>query len=62
MFGSEVVRVNNWSGPETIAGRSIFNNGKTNQVFFSVELHRLNGNPDALKKLFDIVLNKEFNW
>ena len=62
MFSADVVRVNNWSGPETIGARTLFNNGKTNQVFISVELHRLNGDTDALKKLFDFVLNKEFNW
>ena len=59
---AEIVRVGNWSGPETVCGKSIYNNGKTNQVFFSIELNRLNGNPAALEKFFDFVLNKEFNW
>jgi hypothetical protein len=62
IMNAEITRVNNWSGPETVCGRSVFNNGLTNQVFVSVELHLLSKDRAALEKFFDFVLNKEFNW
>lgn len=52
----------NWQGPATICGRTVFTNGRTNQVFFSVELHKLNGDPQALEQLFERVLRHEFDW
>jgi len=36
------------------------NNGKLNQVFFSVQLWELNGNPQNLQALFNHILNVEF--
>jgi hypothetical protein len=51
-----------WPGPPTVCSRSVFANGRTNQVFFSIELHKLNGRPDALQNFFDWVLNEEFAW
>jgi hypothetical protein len=53
---------NPWPGPQTVCSRSVFANGRTNQVFFSVELHKLNGRPVALQNVFDWVLNQEFDW
>lgn len=52
----------NWVGPSNVAARSTFTNGRTNQVFFSIEMHRLNGDPDAVIQWFDRVFNQEFNW
>ena len=51
-----------WQGPATICGRTVFTNGRTNQVFFSVELHKLNGDSLALESLFNRVLRQEFDW
>lgn len=51
-----------WPGPQTVCSRSIYTNSRTNQVFFSIELHKLNGRPDALQSFFDWVLNEEFAW
>lgn len=51
-----------WTGPTTLAARALFTNGKTNQVFFSVELHKLSQDKVALNAFFDQVLNREFDW
>ncbi len=51
-----------WPGPPTVCSRSVYTNGLTNQVFFSIELHKLNGRPDDLQNFIDWVLNTEFNW
>ena len=49
-----------WEDTKIVAsGRRV--NGKLNQVFFSLQLWELNGNPSALQDLFDQILNKEFN-
>lgn len=50
-----------WVGPDVIAARRL-REGKVVQVFFSVELSKLNGNPAAMSNLFDQVLNTDFNW
>lgn len=50
-----------WKGPN-IVGAIRKQNGKTNQVFFSVELYRFDKDPVALNAIFDKVLNSEFNW
>jgi len=50
-----------WKGNDVI-GATREEAGKTKQVFFSVELYRLNKDPQALEKLFDRVLNTDFNW
>jgi hypothetical protein len=51
-----------WTGSTKIAARKTYSNGRTNLVFFSVELHILNGDAAALKATFNKVLNDEFNW
>jgi hypothetical protein len=50
-----------WTGPDVIAARRLRNN-KVVQVFFSVELQKLNGRPGAMTNLFDQILNSDFNW
>ncbi|MEO1450524.1 MAG: hypothetical protein AAFV07_13430 [Bacteroidota bacterium] len=62
LFKAEITPIQGWVGPETVAGRSLFSNGEPNQVFFSVELHKLNGDPDALKGLLSTILNEWFDW
>jgi hypothetical protein len=51
-----------WVGPGTLCGRTLYTNGRTNQVFWSVELHKLGGDPDALEAFFQQVLQVEFDW
>lgn len=62
VYSAQLQITGGWIGTSNIAGRSVFNNSKTNQVFFILELHKLNGNPAALSNLFDKILNEEFNW
>ncbi len=62
IYKGQIAKVNNWVGPTTIAARTVFSNGETNQVFFSLELHKLNQDLAALSQCFDVVLNQEFDW
>lgn len=54
--------VGTWTGTTKIAARKTYSNGRTNLVFFSAEMHLLNGNPTALSNTFSKILNDEFNW
>jgi hypothetical protein len=36
--------------------------GKTNLVFFTIEMAYLNGNRSALLSTFNKIINDEFNW
>ena len=62
LYNAQVKRVGGWSGPTTIAAIKTNSATQTNMVFFSIELHKLNGNPTALQNLFSQVLLNEFNW
>ncbi|TAE47445.1 MAG: hypothetical protein EAZ89_17950, partial [Bacteroidetes bacterium] len=62
LYNAQLTAVGGWTGPATIGGSSVFNNGQTNQVFVSVELHKLNGRPEALRNFLDTVLNDTFGW
>ncbi|MEZ4828949.1 MAG: hypothetical protein R3C61_22085 [Bacteroidia bacterium] len=59
---ANMVTTGGWTGPNVIAAKTTFDNGKTNQVFVSVELHKLQKNAPAISKFVDWVLNTEFNW
>lgn len=61
IYKAQVSAVSGWTGPRNVCARTATANG-TNQIFFSVELHKLNGNPQALEDFFDLVLNTEFAW
>lgn len=62
LYQVQLVSSRGWTGPNTVAAYTRFNNGRFNQVFFSVELHNFNGTPGTLTDLFDRVLNQEFDW
>ncbi|MEL7342447.1 MAG: hypothetical protein AAGM67_18340, partial [Bacteroidota bacterium] len=62
IYRGQISKVNDWVGPSTIAARTLFTNGETNQVFFSLELHKLNGDAAALTQCLDLILNEEFDW
>lgn len=49
-----------WRDPRHFAVRRVNAQGRTNLVFFSIELWRLNGNPTNLQANFDRILNREF--
>lgn len=61
IYTAQISTFGAWKGPN-IVGALRRQNGKVNQVFFSVELYRLNQDENALNALFDKVLNTEFNW
>jgi hypothetical protein len=60
-YQAELTKYGAWAGPD-IVGAIRKSDGKTKQVFFSVELYLFNSNPILLQDLFDQVLQKEFNW
>jgi hypothetical protein len=62
LYDAGITPTGGWTGPRTAAGRTVGAEGRTNQVFFSVELYRFNKDPDALKQMVDRVLNVEFDW
>ncbi|MFN0202089.1 MAG: hypothetical protein ACKVTZ_11250 [Bacteroidia bacterium] len=62
MYHAQIQGTGGWVGPRSIIGSTLFSNGKINQVFVSVELHKLNGDAAALQSFFNKVLNEEFNW
>jgi len=62
LYDVQLIKAGGWVGPPTIAAQSVFTNGQPNQIFFSVELHKLNGDAQALERLFDLVLNEVFSW
>lgn len=49
-------------GSDVLGARTVNFDGNTNQVFFSVELHNMNGDPAALETLFNELFSNEFNW
>ncbi len=62
IYRAELDVFGNWNPPRTIGAKAFFGNGQTNMVFFSVDLYGYNGNPQALRQLFNRVMNNEFNW
>ncbi|MEM7660405.1 MAG: hypothetical protein AAF399_30155, partial [Bacteroidota bacterium] len=56
------VATGGWVGPDVLCGQTLFTNGEVNQIFWSVELHQLNGDPTALQSFFEQVLLEEFDW
>ncbi len=61
MYKADLEIVAPWTGPDVIAARRR-PDGKVKQVFFSVEMHKLNGRPTAMRNLFDDIINTDFNW
>ena len=62
LYQAQISPSRGWIGPSTVAAKTSFANGETNQVFFSIELHKFNKDPLALEALFRKVLLEEFDW
>ena len=62
MFRAQLQKIGGWKGSNVICAKTHNGSGKTNQVFCSVDLSVLNGDPAALKTFFTQVMNNEFNW
>ncbi|MEM7373584.1 MAG: hypothetical protein AAF587_33480 [Bacteroidota bacterium] len=65
LYTTPILASGGWVGPSTVCAKSSFNNGETNQIFWSIDLYKLNGdpgNPMALEQLFSQVLQHEFDW
>lgn len=62
LFTAQLTRIGGWAGPNTVCGTTTYNNGRLNQVFWAVELHKLNKNPVAMQQFFSRLLNTDFAW
>ncbi|RMG72972.1 MAG: hypothetical protein D6722_04415, partial [Bacteroidetes bacterium] len=51
MYTVALTTVGGWSGPNTVCAKAIYINGETNQVFWSLELHKLNAAVGGLKSM-----------
>lgn len=63
-YKAQLTKLNGWSGTNTVGVRR-FAPGQPNkvqQVFFSVELYKVNGTPGALTSLLQSILVNDFNW
>lgn len=68
LYRAQVRKTNGQITTRVMAARTLNASGQTNQVFFSMDLYKLqgdansNGVSDELKLFFDKVLRNEFNW
>lgn len=62
LFTAQLTRIGGWVGPNAVCGSTTYNNGRLNQVFWAVELHKLNKNPVAMQQFFSRLLNTDFAW
>ncbi|MFT5158183.1 MAG: hypothetical protein ACI83I_002747 [Bacteroidia bacterium] len=64
-YFAQITRFGAWKGTNVVGVRRTNNgkvDGKTNQVFFSTELHLYNKDQAKLQQLFNHVINTELNW
>jgi hypothetical protein len=59
IYKANMTKTEDWFGPDNIGVKRISDN-KTTMVFFSVELHKLDGDPDSMNSLFDLIMSDEF--
>lgn len=68
LYTGQIRKTNGVIATRILAGKSTNFNNQTNMIFFSTDLYKLagdadtNGQADELKKLFQRILNVEFNW
>ncbi len=61
LYTAQLTKNDGWEGPDIIGVRRP-STGNTNFIFFSVELHKLDGDQVAMAALFDKIIKEEFNW
>lgn len=60
LFTTNYTPINNWTGPNVVAGATRGTNNKLNFIVFTTDLFKLNGNPASLKKFFQYIFQTEF--
>ncbi|MDX2188710.1 MAG: hypothetical protein SFY32_02495 [Bacteroidota bacterium] len=60
LFTATYQALSNWSGPNIVAAGSLGNNGKYNQIYFTTDIHRLNGNNQSLRNVIAKIFNQDF--
>lgn len=58
IYTANLTKTNDWFGPNNIGVKRVSEN-QTSMVFFSVELHKLNGDESGINSLFNIIMNDE---
>jgi hypothetical protein len=68
VYKAQIRRTNGVTNTRTMCAKTLNVSSQTNQIFFSMDLYKLqadadgNGQQDELKKFFEKVLKGEFNW
>lgn len=62
LYTAQLLASGGWTGPSVIGGALKNPQGRLKLVFFSLELHKFNGNPQALRATFQRIWQQEFNW
>jgi hypothetical protein len=62
LYHADLQKGATWAGPASICGTTRYSNNKVNQIFFTVELHKLNGDATAYQQLWQKILTEELNW
>jgi hypothetical protein len=62
LYEADLQKNQGWTGPSTICGTTKYTNNRTNQVFFTVDMNKLDGNPAEFQEMCNKILNQEFDW
>lgn len=62
MFNAAIFGTGGYAGPNIVCARSTNNASRTNVVFMTLELHKMNNAPGAIETFLNQVINDEFNW
>lgn len=61
LYQAKLSSVGGWTGPNYVAARTRWINGKPQLIYFSLDMYLLN-QQNNLQQFFNEVLNQEFNW
>ena len=61
LYQAKLSSVGGWTGPNYVAARTRWTNGKPQLIYFSLDMYLLN-QQNNLQQFFNEVLNQEFNW
>jgi hypothetical protein len=62
LYTAQLLASGGWVGPSIIGAALKNPQGRLKFVFFSLELHKFNSNPQALRSTFQRIWQQEFNW
>jgi hypothetical protein len=62
MYRAKITSIGGWKGPDIVCAKTINTKGKTNQVFWSLDLSIVDADMTALTDNLNKTLLHEFNW